>query len=140
MESEKTRVTHEMFKWNKVLEKQNISLEKQLVASHGELAATKQALERAGAETLQLRVLANEAERLREKKARRRQHHGRRAITNDTKMGRRRLLGIEADADAAVREAQVVQIELLEREREALKSELMQQRLLVHRLTRYQDE
>ena len=46
----------------------------------------------------------------------------------------------EADADAAIREAQAVQIELLERETDALKSELLQQRLLVHRLTSYQDE
>ena len=138
-EREKKLVTNEMFKWNKTLEKQNISLERQLVVSHGELAATKQALERATAENHRLRVLATEAERLREKRALRHQH-SRRAITNDTKKGRKKLLGIEADADAAIREAQAVQIELLERETDALKSELLQQRLLVHRLTSYQDE
>ena len=50
-----------------------------------------------------------------------------------------KLLESEADADAAIREAKAVQIELLE-ETDALKSELLQQRLLVHRLTSYQDE
>ena len=52
-------------------------------------------------------------------------------LGNDTGRGRKRLMSVAADADAAVREAQAVQIAILERECETLKSAAAKQAKIV---------
>ena len=137
--------THQMVVWNGMLEKQNITLEKELVASQGELVAVRQSLTRSNAEALRLQTIAEEANhtvttlrkraaRLKKKTSRNGGGSGGSSSSQPTLVERQMTI-----ADTELRASMSRQIELLEAEKASLTRELKTQTMIVHNLTQYQD-
>jgi hypothetical protein len=133
----------EIVAWNGALEKQNMALETHLVTAQGELKATRMALQRSTDEVARLRAQLKKTEQGaagRRRRKKRRVAGGPGGVAPRTsRWDRQQMRQTTFRADAKAREAQAVQIELLEKERDALQRELRSQQLLVHRLTSYQD-
>ena len=144
-----------MVVWNGMLEKQNITLEKQLVASHGELAALRQSLTRSNAEAQQYQRMSHETtqqlqwmekKRLKRlKRDKKRKHNpddndndNDSLIINDVDVSSS-AISLMNVADEEIRSSMTKQIELLEAEKVSLTRELKSQAMVIHNLTNYQD-
>ena len=144
-------VNKQMVVWNGMLEKQNIMLEKQLVLSHGELAALRQSLTRsnAAAQNFQNKFdLANQQLKKSEK-GRKNEIKKRLKLRTVLATGTGALpsvvdpgvsiMELSSVADSELRDSMMEQIELLESEKFALQREVKSLGLIIHNLTKYQD-
>ena len=134
-----------MVVWNGMLEKQNITLEKQLVASHGELAALRQSLTRSNAEAQQYQRMSHETTQQLQWMEKKRKHNpddndndNDSLIINDVDVSSS-AISLMNVADEEIRSSMTKQIELLEAEKVSLTRELKSQAMVIHNLTNYQD-
>jgi len=142
-------VTKQMVVWNGMLEKQNIMLEKQLVLSHGELAALRQSLTRsnAAAQNFQNKFDLVKQQFKKSEKGRKNEIKKRLKLRTVLAAGTGAsvvdpgvsIMELTSVADSELRDSMMEQIESLESEKFALQREVKSQGLIIHNLTKYQD-